>query len=91
MRGKPEVKERWMNLAPVKDFCVVDEEGGGVVRLLFRTHHAAYLSQSHLIVASGASNANSLRIVRSGVGLEEVIQVEGIEDVTNMWDLSSDR
>jgi hypothetical protein len=30
-RGKPEIKERWMNLAPVKDFCVVGEEGGGVV------------------------------------------------------------
>ena len=29
--GKPEVRERWMNLAPVKDFCVVREEGGGVV------------------------------------------------------------
>jgi len=31
VRGKPEVKERWMNLAPVKDFCVVADEGGGVV------------------------------------------------------------
>ena len=31
VKGKPEVRERWMNLAPVKDFCVVREEGGAVV------------------------------------------------------------
>lgn len=42
------------------------------------------------MVASGASNTNSLRVVRSGVGLEEVISVEGIEDVVDMWSLSSD-
>ena len=30
-KGRLEVRERWMNLAPVKDFCVVQEEGGGVV------------------------------------------------------------
>jgi hypothetical protein len=29
--GKADVKERWMNLAPVKDFVVVKEEGGGMV------------------------------------------------------------
>jgi DNA damage-binding protein 1 len=25
------VKERWMNLAPLRDFCVVKDEGGGMV------------------------------------------------------------
>jgi hypothetical protein len=29
--GRFNIKERWMNLAPVKDFVVVKEEGGGVV------------------------------------------------------------
>lgn len=29
--GSTEILERWMNLAPVKDFCVVSEEGGGAV------------------------------------------------------------
>lgn len=28
--GTTETLERWMNLAPVKDFCVVSEEGGAV-------------------------------------------------------------
>ncbi len=50
---------------------------------------SADAEQSHLVVASGASNTNSLRVVRSGVGLEEVSCVEGIEDVVNMWSLSS--
>jgi DNA damage-binding protein 1 len=31
--GGTQVLERWMNLAPVKDFCVVGEEGGGSVSL----------------------------------------------------------
>jgi DNA damage-binding protein 1 len=29
--GEIDVKERWMNLAPLKDYCVVEEEGGGMV------------------------------------------------------------
>ncbi len=45
--------------------------------------------QSHLVVASGASNSNSLRVVRSGVGLEEVVNVEGMNDVTGMWTLTT--
>lgn len=30
-RGAVQTLERWMNLAPVKDFCVVEEDGGGSV------------------------------------------------------------
>ena len=47
-------------------------------------------SKSHLVVASGASNTNSLRVVRSGVGLEEVVTLEGIEGIVNLWTLSSE-
>ncbi|WWC95424.1 hypothetical protein V866_002287 [Kwoniella sp. B9012] len=72
-RGDVDVKERWMNVAPVKDFCAVNEEGGGL---------------SHLVISSGASNTNSLRIVRSGVGLEEVVNVEGIDSVERVWSLT---
>ncbi|WVQ95773.1 hypothetical protein IAU59_002872 [Kwoniella sp. CBS 9459] len=71
-RGTVDVKERWTNVAPVKDFCTVQEEGGGL---------------SHLVVSSGASNTNSLRVVRSGVGLEEVVSVEGVEGVERVWSL----
>lgn len=38
-------------------------------------------------MASGASTSNSLRIVRSGVGLEEIVKVDGITDVQRMWSL----
>ncbi|OCF61827.1 hypothetical protein L486_01489 [Kwoniella mangroviensis CBS 10435] len=72
-RGDVNVKERWMNVAPVKDFCAVHEEGDGL---------------SHLVISSGASNTNSLRIVRSGVGLEEVVNVEGIDGVERVWSLT---
>ncbi|WWD20338.1 hypothetical protein CI109_104814 [Kwoniella shandongensis] len=72
-KGSTETRERWMNIAPVKDFCLVEEEGGGL---------------SHIVIASGASNANSLRVVRSGVGLEEVVNVEGVQGVERMWPLT---
>nr|XP_018260261.1 uncharacterized protein I303_07178 [Kwoniella dejecticola CBS 10117]OBR82419.1 hypothetical protein I303_07178 [Kwoniella dejecticola CBS 10117] len=71
-RGDVDIKERWMNVAPVKDLCAVQEEGGGL---------------SHLVISSGASNTNSLRVVRSGVGLEEVSTIQGIEGVEKVWTL----
>lgn len=33
VQGSLEVIERWMNLAPVKDFTVVSDESGAVVSL----------------------------------------------------------
>ncbi|WVO14336.1 hypothetical protein L204_101968 [Cryptococcus depauperatus] len=68
-----DVLERWMNIAPVKDFCVVKDEIGAT---------------SHLILSSGASNHNSLRIVRSGVVLEDLLDIEGVSDIQNMWSLT---
>ncbi|ORX37687.1 CPSF A subunit region-domain-containing protein [Kockovaella imperatae] len=72
--GLTSIKERWTNLAPVRDFDVVREEGGGI---------------SHLVVASGVSNSNSLRIIRSGVGLEDLVTIEGIEGITDLWPVAS--
>lgn len=67
-----EIRERWMNLAPVKDLCIVEEEGGGL---------------SHLVVASGASCSNSLRAIRSGVGIETILEVSGLDGVERMWQI----
>ncbi|GMK54981.1 hypothetical protein CspeluHIS016_0200370 [Cutaneotrichosporon spelunceum] len=64
------VMERWMNLAPLKDLAVIEEEDGRL---------------SHLVVASGSANTNSLRVVRSGVGLETVISIEGVVGVERIW------
>ncbi|CAK9784030.1 hypothetical protein CC85DRAFT_281947 [Cutaneotrichosporon oleaginosum] len=64
------VLERWMNLAPLKDLAVVKDEDGPM---------------SHLVVASGSANTNSLRIVRSGVGLESLLSIEGVKGIERLW------
>ena len=48
---------------------------------------AILMLQSHLVIASGSSNANSLRVVRSGAGLERVACIEGLEGVEHVWSL----
>lgn len=45
--GSTEVLERWMNLAPVKDFAVVGDESGGTVRQSGSSHCDAKLKISH--------------------------------------------
>lgn len=79
------VRERWMNIAPVKDFAVVEEDDGRVVSSQTPEHSSL---QSHLVVASGAGNTNSLRIVRSGAGLDDTLTVEGIPGIERMWTLA---
>jgi DNA damage-binding protein 1 len=81
-------KERWMNLAPLRDFCVVKDEGGGMVRLSARTDTSVDV-QSHLVTASGAASSNSLRIIRSGVGLEDRLSIQGFSEVTALFPLAS--
>lgn len=39
-------------------------------------------------MASGSSNTNSLRIVRSGVGFESLLTVEGVAGIQRMWPLT---
>jgi len=39
-KGGYEVKERWINLAPLKDFCVVEDEAGAMVSLKWREFEA---------------------------------------------------
>ncbi|WVQ75561.1 hypothetical protein IAR50_005188 [Cryptococcus sp. DSM 104548] len=72
--GSAQVLERWMNVAPVKDMCAVKDASG---------------SLSHLLLASGASESNSLRIVRSGVGLDEITNILGLDSVERMWSITN--
>lgn len=90
-RGSVTVLERWMNLAPVNDFCVVEDGSGGSVSRLYALRDHQLIQQTHLIVASGASNASTLRSVRSGAGLEQRLHIEGIEGVERMWSIASGR
>lgn len=69
-RGQVDVRERWMNIAPAKDFAIVKEDDGRV---------------SHVVVASGSSSSNSFRVVRSGVGFENLMTIEEIPGIERMW------
>lgn len=53
-----EVLERYVNLAPIVDFCVVDLERQG---------------QGQVVTCSGAYKDGSLRIVRNGIGINEQV------------------
>lgn len=44
--------------------------------------------QSHLVTASGAANSNSLRTIRSGVGLEDRLNIQGFSEVTAMFPIA---
>ncbi|GKE24646.1 DNA damage-binding protein 1 isoform X2, partial [Tanacetum coccineum] len=56
-----EVLERYVNLGPIVDFCVVDLERQG---------------QGQVVTCSGAFKDGSLRIVRNGIGINEQASVE---------------
>lgn len=71
-RGQVEVRERWMNIAPAKDFAIVKEDDGRV---------------SHVVVASGSASSNSFRVVRSGVGFENLMTIEEIPGIERMWSI----
>ncbi|KAJ0018327.1 hypothetical protein Pint_11045 [Pistacia integerrima] len=68
-----EVLERYVNLGPIVDFCVVDLERQG---------------QGQVVTCSGAYKDGSLRIVRNGIGINEQASVE-LQGIKGMWSLRS--
>ncbi|KAJ8762650.1 hypothetical protein K2173_010671 [Erythroxylum novogranatense] len=66
-----EVLERYVNLGPIVDFCVVDLERQG---------------QGQVVTCSGAYKDGSLRIVRNGIGINEQASVE-LPGIKGMWSL----
>ncbi|GLT97110.1 hypothetical protein SLE2022_146930 [Rubroshorea leprosula] len=66
-----EVLERYVNLGPIVDFCVVDLERQG---------------QGQVVTCSGAYKDGSLRIVRNGIGINEQASVE-LQGIKGMWSL----
>ncbi|KAM0887190.1 hypothetical protein ACQ4PT_029232 [Festuca glaucescens] len=53
-----EVLERYVNLGPIVDFCVVDLDRQG---------------QGHVVTCSGAFKDGSIRVVRNGIGINEQV------------------
>ncbi|CAH9076420.1 unnamed protein product [Cuscuta epithymum] len=68
-----EVLERYVNLGPIVDFCVVDIERQG---------------QGQVVTCSGAYKDGSLRVVRNGIGINEQASVE-LQGIKGMWSLRS--
>ncbi|KAK2658143.1 hypothetical protein Ddye_004676 [Dipteronia dyeriana] len=66
-----EVLERYVNLGPIVDFCVVDLEKQG---------------QGQVVTCSGPYKDGSLRIVRNGIGINEQASME-LQGITGMWSL----
>ncbi|KAJ8328824.1 hypothetical protein O5D80_002803 [Batrachochytrium dendrobatidis] len=60
------------NLAPISDFCVVDIEKQG---------------QAQIVACSGAQRDGSIRIIRNGIGVEEIGQLDDMEELTGVWAL----
>lgn len=58
-----EVIERYVNLGPIVDFCVVDLERQG---------------QGQVVTCSGAYKDGSLRVVRNGIGINEQVLLIGL-------------
>ncbi|KAJ3679366.1 hypothetical protein LUZ60_017377 [Juncus effusus] len=68
-----EVLERYVNLGPITDFCVVDLERQG---------------QGQVVTCSGAYKDGSLRVVRNGIGINEQASVE-LQGIKGLWSLKS--
>lgn len=66
-----EVIDEFSNLGPITDFCVADLDKQG---------------QTQLITCSGVAKDSSLRIIRNGVGLNELAAIE-ISGVKGVWAL----
>ncbi|KAH8925677.1 hypothetical protein BT69DRAFT_1331921 [Atractiella rhizophila] len=72
---KLEVIANFTNLGPIYDFRVVDVEGVG---------------HSHVVTCSGGFGQGSLRIVRQGVGLNELASFD-FESVQKCWSFRSNK
>ena len=64
-----EVLERYVNLGPIVDFCVVDLERQG---------------QGQVVTCSGAYKDGSLRVVRNGIGINEQVSSPSSTTVWNI-------
>uniref|UniRef100_A0ACD5TYR9 Uncharacterized protein n=1 Tax=Avena sativa TaxID=4498 RepID=A0ACD5TYR9_AVESA len=68
-----EVLERYVNLGPIVDFCVVDLDRKG---------------QGQVITCSGAFKDGSIRVVPNGIRINEQASVE-LQGISGLWSLKS--
>ena len=66
-----EILENFNNLGPIVDFCVVDLDRQG---------------QGQVVTCSGVGKDGSLRVVRNGVGINELALLE-LAGINGVWSL----
>lgn len=80
-----EVLQEFPNIAPILDFTVMDM-GNRSSEAQVNEYSSG---QARIVTGSGAFKDGSLRSVRSGVGLEELGSIGGMQNVTDVFSLSS--
>ncbi|KAJ3217250.1 DNA damage-binding protein 1a [Dinochytrium kinnereticum] len=65
--------ESFSNLAPMVDFCVVDHEKQG---------------QSQVVACCGVMKHGALRVIRNGIGIQEIAEME-VPGLQGIWSLTS--
>ena len=68
-----DILDTYTNIGPIIDMCVVESDKQGL---------------SQIVTCSGAFKDGSLRVVRSGIGIQEQASVE-IEGIKGIWSLRS--
>jgi DNA damage-binding protein 1 len=66
------VEKTFQNLAPLTDFCVVDFEKQG---------------QGQMVACSGAYEHGSVKIIRNGIGIEEIGALGRMNELSDIWAL----
>jgi DNA damage-binding protein 1 len=67
-----EVLEQFSNIAPIVDATLVDPENSG---------------QPQVVTCSGGQNTGALKVVRKGADFEELVILDGLANVTNIFPL----
>ncbi|KAJ3097925.1 DNA damage-binding protein 1a [Phlyctochytrium planicorne] len=62
-----------VNLAPIVDFCVIDNDKQG---------------QSQIVACSGALKHGALRLIRNGIGIQEIAEME-VGGIQGLWSFKS--
>lgn len=70
--GHIDVLDSYLNIGPILDMCVVDNEKNG--------------TQKQIVTCSGYDRIGSLRVIRSGIGIHEQASLE-IPGIKNLWSL----
>ncbi|KAF9454820.1 hypothetical protein P691DRAFT_716708 [Macrolepiota fuliginosa MF-IS2] len=67
------ILERFKNIAPIVDACLVDIDGG----------------QRQIVTCSGGRNTGSINLVRNGADFQEVVDIPGVPHVMKIWAVKS--